>query len=917
MKLDKTAKRLLIYFFYDKEGIVDDYVTYLLDDMKKNVSDILFVSNGKLDKDSREKVLKITEDIYERKNEGFDVWAYKTALQRVGWTKLRTDYDEVILMNYTIMGPVYPFKEMFDKMDNTDVDFWGITAHMSEPNSRTEVFKKGLLEHLQTSFIAIRSKMLVSKEFKSYWDKLPAINDMQDSFDKHEAIFTKHFEKKGFKWKTYVDAKDLEGYTFHPILYAPVQLIEQNRCPVFSRESFAQNYVDVLRNTVGENAPELMKFLDAKTDYDTNMIWDNILRCYPMGKIKDCMQLNYTLPEVATAEAEKNYEANKPKVALVFHVYFMDLLDSTYRYVSSMPSDADIYLTVAGEEKIKKVKERFKEHKFNKLEILPIENRGRDVSALLVPTKDFIMDYDYVCFAHDKKTAQMKPESIGAGFAYQCLENTLGTEGYVKNVIDLFEQNPRLGILMPPPPFHSSFLPALPLGWGPNFNATEKLAKRLNLKVPMNPNVSPISPLGTMFWFRAKGMKKLFDYDWEYKDFPKEPNKNDGTLLHAIERVYGLVEQEAGYYGAWGISDKFASILITNSTYMLSGFLSSLLLGGAPCGFYHVLIQYMQQQNVLANTYKAISSSLISTMSLVAPNFSKYKGSMRLYFSDNGELNEDNSVWVNTDDTVFNHTFKLPRKMPTGSTLRFDPEENGGLILSNLEINMLLDDGNELEILPSDYRTNGIILDNKLVFKDEDPMVTWTVESSSSVVAVKISAHVERDASTGRIDSLIAKHNERIFGKVSDLDVSSMVAPDNTFRLYFDDGSGFSEKNSVALNKYEVFGSTMGFELPPISSPIVRMRFDPGEERNISLDVRSILIKTESSEFSIKRKDLASNGRVLNGKYIFLQNDPWIMWKLPSKTYPVSVKISADVSSDVVSELSPFVLSKSKKQKMR
>ena len=38
MKLEKDANnRLGIFFFYDKKGIVDKYVTYLLDDLSQNL----------------------------------------------------------------------------------------------------------------------------------------------------------------------------------------------------------------------------------------------------------------------------------------------------------------------------------------------------------------------------------------------------------------------------------------------------------------------------------------------------------------------------------------------------------------------------------------------------------------------------------------------------------------------------------------------------------------------------------------------------------------------------------------------------------------------------------------------------------------------------------------------------------------
>ena len=40
------------------------------------------------------------------------------------------------------------------------------------------------------------------------------------------------------------------------------------------------------------------------------------------------------------------------------------------------------------------------------------------------------MNYDIVCFAHDKKTTQLKPHCIGEGFAYKCFENILGTKEY-------------------------------------------------------------------------------------------------------------------------------------------------------------------------------------------------------------------------------------------------------------------------------------------------------------------------------------------------------------------------------------------------------------------------------------------------------------------------------------------------------
>jgi len=43
----------------------------------------------------------------------------------------------------------------------------------------------------------------------------------------------------------------------------------------------------------------------------------------------------------------------------------------------------------------------------------------------------------------------------------------------------------------------------------------------------------------------------------------------DGDIMHAVERVYPFVAQDAGYYSAWGLTDAFARLEITNLNYML------------------------------------------------------------------------------------------------------------------------------------------------------------------------------------------------------------------------------------------------------------------------------------------------------------------------------------------------------------
>lgn len=62
-------------------------------------------------------------------------------------------------------------------------------------------------------------------------------------------------------------------------------------------------------------------------------------------------------------------------------------------------------------------------------------------------------------------------------------------------------------------------------------------------------------------------MKKLFAFNWNYTDFPEEPNQIDGTLLHAVERIYPYVVQDAGFYPAYVQPDFLASLNLMNMTF--------------------------------------------------------------------------------------------------------------------------------------------------------------------------------------------------------------------------------------------------------------------------------------------------------------------------------------------------------------
>ena len=73
-------KRLCIYVTYDFENIVDNYIGYMLQELRKLVDCLVVVCNYKEIAGGIEHIQPYVDKIYCRDNVGFDAGAYKDAL---------------------------------------------------------------------------------------------------------------------------------------------------------------------------------------------------------------------------------------------------------------------------------------------------------------------------------------------------------------------------------------------------------------------------------------------------------------------------------------------------------------------------------------------------------------------------------------------------------------------------------------------------------------------------------------------------------------------------------------------------------------------------------------------------------------------------------------------------------------------
>lgn len=256
--------------------------------------------------------------------------------------------------------------------------------------------------------------------------------------------------------------------------------------------------------------------------------------------------LIYILPERAYADAKKIPLEVYSRTVIILYLYYMDTLSVYLGYVNNIPKDIDIYVISSRDEVLAEVRHYMKASNRHKVHYIWKQNRGRDVSALLVSSKDIVKKYEYVCFLHDKKEHLPQEKQDTDFWIANLWGNQIGSPHYIDEILRMFEKKERLGILVPPEPVGDIFTTWFGYGWHGAYDITKKIADRMALHADISSDKAPIT-FGTVLWFRTKALMKLFDLGWQYSDFQDEKLNDENYLSYGLERIFAYVAQDAGY----------------------------------------------------------------------------------------------------------------------------------------------------------------------------------------------------------------------------------------------------------------------------------------------------------------------------------------------------------------------------------
>lgn len=546
-------KRLGIFLFNNQNGFVEDYIRFLLDDITSNLSHLCIIANDKLDEGASFE--EYANDIFVNDgHENIDIWR-EVLVNHIGFDQL-IDFDEVILFDDSFFGPVYPFDEIFNSMDNINLDLWTILSNGLD--DKFNVFN--------IQFIAFKKRLIGSDDFKEFWMNIDSNTVKNRNIENY---LINYFSKLGFKWENYlhvINDSELDEVDEFFGTFDVNNLIRNYRLPLINIKPFTLPKKIHLIFHNGLDLALTMSYLNKQTDYDVSLIYMHLLKILDPNALVNLLNLKEIIP---MENLNAGYRSDK-SIVVIAHLYYDDILDYDFKFLSNVPDYIDIIITTDSQDKKTLIEENYLSKLENNSRVILVNSRGRDMSGLFVGCKDEIYNYDYFCYVHDKKSSYNDFRVIGNSFRDLIWENMLASEDYINYIVKSFDDKDSLGLIVPPRVSHSTYFTAFYHNyWLSNIDEINKLFEKMNIDAEINSNELPL-PIGNCFWARVDALKPLFDLDWDYEDFPPEPLPHDGTVSHALERIYGHVAASQGFYSEIVMTEYYGCNEITNYPYMLS-----------------------------------------------------------------------------------------------------------------------------------------------------------------------------------------------------------------------------------------------------------------------------------------------------------------------------------------------------------
>lgn len=233
-------------------------------------------------------------------------------------------------------------------------------------------------------------------------------------------------------------------------------------------------------------------------------------------------------------------KAKSLKIAICLHIFYEDYIEKFAAALKNFPIKVDLFITLGDAKHESKALETFRKLRtVGKVQIRCVPNRGRNFGPLLVEYAEELNSYDLFCHLHSKKSLYSGREQTQ--WSDYLTEYLLRDPHVVSRLLNAFVEDEELGLYYP-----TTFwmMPS----WVNHVTMNKSFMKPWQQKLDMDVCDGFLSyPAGGMFWARPEALKGILDNKYSYEDFPLEPLPNDGSMLHALERIIGSLVEHNKY----------------------------------------------------------------------------------------------------------------------------------------------------------------------------------------------------------------------------------------------------------------------------------------------------------------------------------------------------------------------------------
>ena len=244
---------------------------------------------------------------------------------------------------------------------------------------------------------------------------------------------------------------------------------------------------------------------------------------------------HYTKPaNFAPPTKLPNWE-KRHETAVILHLYHTELWDEMASHLAYLEGQYDLYISLpehAPEGTVERIQKTVPDAR-----CATLPNKGRDVLPFLTMLSAIRpLGYGQVCKIHAKRSLHRQDGDL---WRQEFLGQLLGSKKQVVGVINAFNRHPDIGMIGP-----AGHWLDYARYWGDPLSPerTQTLLEHLGIRISLD-ELGFFA--GSMFWCRPEAMDPLLEITDD--DFEPEEGQTDGTLAHALERIFAASAQAAGY----------------------------------------------------------------------------------------------------------------------------------------------------------------------------------------------------------------------------------------------------------------------------------------------------------------------------------------------------------------------------------